>query len=188
MCCACAVPVLSLRQVIMHASTTFYSMCCAPARSLCIRCGRTHHRLLLHLLRSALLSLSLSRIQCGRRTLWWTADAVLCGCAVHVLWLCYGCAVMCEHGQAHPVTSAIPFPVFTPHNSTNNNWKNPTHTPRGVWRGGGGVYWCFCKAKTKTVCPQHSKQKRKERWSVFTWGPLQYHTVLCGLLASIGLS
>ena len=31
--------------------------------------------------------------------------------------------------------------------------------------------WCSCEAKTKTVCPQHSEQKRKERWSVFTWGP-----------------
>ena len=30
---------------------------------------------------------------------------------------------------------------------------------------------CSCKAKTRTVCPQHSKQKRKERWSVFAWGP-----------------
>ena len=25
----------------------------------------------------------------------------------------------------------------------------------------GGVYWCSCKAKTETVCPQHSKQKGK---------------------------
>ena len=25
------------------------------------------------------------------------------------------------------------------------------------------MYWCSCKAKTKTVCPQHGKQKRKEK-------------------------
>ena len=25
------------------------------------------------------------------------------------------------------------------------------------------MYWCSCKAKTETVCPQHSKQKGKEK-------------------------